>query len=88
MKPKTVTHVLSLLLLDWTFSLSSGHSQDKVRLGYSGLGSGEEIHHLAKDLGLFRKHNVEGETIRITGGCHHRSIHRFARVAFRPRFSQ
>jgi hypothetical protein len=54
-------------LLDWTFSLSSGHSQDKVRLGYSGLGSGEEIHHLAKDLGLFRKHNVEGETIRITG---------------------
>jgi hypothetical protein len=69
MKPKTVTLVLSLLLLDWTFSLSSGHSQDKVRLGYSGLGSGEEIHHLAKDLGLFRKHNVEGETIRITVGA-------------------
>jgi ABC-type nitrate/sulfonate/bicarbonate transport system substrate-binding protein len=69
MKPKIVTLVLSLPLLDWTFSLSSGHSQDKVRLGYSGLGSGEEIHHLAKDLRLFQKHNVEVETIRITGGA-------------------
>ena len=61
--------LLSLMLLEWAFSLSPGHCQDKVRLGYSGLGSGEEIHHLAKDLGFFRKYNVEVETIRIMGGA-------------------
>jgi NitT/TauT family transport system substrate-binding protein len=68
MKLKT-TAVLFVIILGWVFCVSLAHSLDKVRLRYSGLGSGEEIHHLAKDLGLFRKYNLEVETIRITGGA-------------------
>jgi NitT/TauT family transport system substrate-binding protein len=58
-----------LIVLDWTLALSSGFSLEKIRLGYSGIGSGEEIHHLAKDSGLFRKYNLDVETIRIAGGA-------------------
>jgi NitT/TauT family transport system substrate-binding protein len=68
MKPNTSV-IFLVTILCWAFSASLAHSQDKVRLGYSGLGSGEEIHHLAKDLGLFRKYNLEVETIRIAGGA-------------------
>jgi NitT/TauT family transport system substrate-binding protein len=68
MKLKTSV-IFFVMILGWAFYISVAHSQDKVRLGFSGLGSGEEIHHLAKDFGLFRKYNLEVETIRITGGA-------------------
>lgn len=69
MKATTVTLVLFLVSLDWTFSPSPGFPLERVRLGYSGLGSGEEIHQLAADTGLFRKYNLDVESIRIAGGA-------------------
>jgi NitT/TauT family transport system substrate-binding protein len=41
---------------------------EKLRLAYSGSGSGEEIHLIAQQAGLFRKHGLEVEIIRIAGG--------------------
>jgi NitT/TauT family transport system substrate-binding protein len=58
-----------LTILDCILPLSSAFPLEKIRLGYSGIGSGEEIHHLAKDSGLFRKYNLDVETIRIAGGA-------------------
>ena len=43
-------------------------SLEKVRLGYSGVGSGEEIHHFAKEVGLFNKSGLDVEIIYIPGG--------------------
>jgi len=39
-----------------------------VILGYSGVGSGEEVHHLAKQYGLFKKHGLDVEVVYIPGG--------------------
>lgn len=41
---------------------------EKVRLGYSGVGSGEEIHHFTKQVGLFRKYGLDVEIVYIPGG--------------------
>ncbi len=41
---------------------------EKVRLGYSGVGSGEEVHHFAKEAGLFTKAGLEVEIVYIPGG--------------------
>ena len=43
-------------------------SLEKVRLGYSGVGSGEEVHHLAKEIGLFNKTGLDVEIVYIPGG--------------------
>jgi len=41
---------------------------EKVVLGYSGVGSGEEVHHYAKQAGLFQKHGLDVEIVYIPGG--------------------
>jgi len=41
---------------------------DKVVLGYSGVGSGEEVHHFAKEVGLFKKYGLDVEIVYIPGG--------------------
>jgi NitT/TauT family transport system substrate-binding protein len=43
-------------------------SLEKVRLGYSGIGSGEEIHLFAKEAGLFSKSGLDVEIVYIPGG--------------------
>ncbi|MET0501598.1 MAG: ABC transporter substrate-binding protein [Candidatus Binatia bacterium] len=43
-------------------------SLEKVRLGYSGVGSGEEVHHFAKEVGLFSKAGIDVEIVYIPGG--------------------
>jgi NitT/TauT family transport system substrate-binding protein len=43
-------------------------SLEKVRLGYSGIGSGEEVHHFAKEAGLFQKAGLDVEIVYIPGG--------------------
>jgi NitT/TauT family transport system substrate-binding protein len=52
------------------FLLPPPHSQaiEKVVLGYSGVGSGEEVHHFAKEVGLFKKHGLDVEIVYIPGG--------------------
>jgi NitT/TauT family transport system substrate-binding protein len=46
----------------------AGLSLEKIRLGYSGVGSGEEVHHLAKEAGLFQKYGLDVEIVYIPGG--------------------
>ncbi len=41
---------------------------EKVRLGYSGIGSGEEIHLFAEQAGLFSRSGLDVEIIYIPGG--------------------
>jgi NitT/TauT family transport system substrate-binding protein len=61
---------LSLTLLSlWLVGMPhSSWSLEKVRLGYSGVGSGEEIHHFAKEVGLFNKAGLDVEIVYIPGG--------------------
>lgn len=54
--------LLALILPDTVFAL------EKVRLGYSGVGSGEEIHHFAKEVGLFEKSGLDVQIVYIPGG--------------------
>ena len=35
------------------------HSMEKAVLGYSGVGSGEEVNHFAKESGVFKKHGLD-----------------------------
>ena len=44
------------------------HSMEKVVLGYSGVGSGEEVNHFAKEAGIFKKHGLDVEIVYIPGG--------------------
>ena len=60
-----VALVLSLTLFLFA---NAARSAEKVRLGYSGVGSGEEIHHFAKEVGLFNKAGLDVEIIYIPGG--------------------
>ena len=41
---------------------------EKVIMGYTGIGVGAEIHHLAKDSGLFKKNGLDVEIIYIPAG--------------------
>lgn len=68
MKATTSILILFFIIIDWTFFVSPSSSLEKVRLGYSGVGSGEEIHLVAKEYGLFRKYGLDVEMIRIAGG--------------------
>jgi NitT/TauT family transport system substrate-binding protein len=43
-------------------------AQDKLIMGFTGIGVGAEIHHLAKDAGLFKKHGLDVEIIYIPAG--------------------
>jgi NitT/TauT family transport system substrate-binding protein len=54
---------LALLLLP-----RPSHSLERIILGYSGVGSGEEVHHLAKQLGIFKKYGLDVEIVYIPGG--------------------
>jgi NitT/TauT family transport system substrate-binding protein len=47
------------------------HAQglEKVVMGYTGIGVGAEIHHLAKDTGLFQKNGLDVEIIYIPAGA-------------------
>jgi NitT/TauT family transport system substrate-binding protein len=42
---------------------------EKVIMGYTGIGVGAEIHHLAKDAGLFKKYELDVEIIYIPAGA-------------------
>jgi NitT/TauT family transport system substrate-binding protein len=44
------------------------HAIEKIVLGYSGVGSGEEVHHFTKEVGLFKKHGLDVEIVYIPGG--------------------
>ena len=44
------------------------HSMEKVVLGYSGVGSGEEVNHFAKESGVFKKQGLDVEIVYIPGG--------------------
>src|SRR5882724_2675842 len=61
---------LACLLAVALFLLPSPNGQaiEKVVLGYSGVGSGEEVHHFAKEVGLFKKHGLDVEIVYIPGG--------------------
>jgi NitT/TauT family transport system substrate-binding protein len=48
--------------------VSPAWALEKVRLGYSGVGSGEEVHHFTKEVGLFNKAGLDVEIIYIPGG--------------------
>ncbi|MGH7832851.1 MAG: ABC transporter substrate-binding protein [Candidatus Binatia bacterium] len=56
--------VLSFLLTDYSPALA----QEKLMMGYTGIGVGAEIHHLAKDSGLFKKQGLDVEIIYIPAG--------------------
>ena len=59
--------IIGLALTLFLFA-NAARSAEKVRLGYSGVGSGEEIHHFAKEVGLFNKAGLDVEIIYIPGG--------------------
>src|SRR2546422_11045658 len=62
-------HICVLLLPLLLFRPESAPSIERVVLGYSGVGSGEEVHHFAKEVGLFRKHGLDVEIVYIAGGA-------------------
>jgi NitT/TauT family transport system substrate-binding protein len=62
------TYTLALALTVLLLLPGAAWSLEKVRLGYSGVGSGEEIHHFAKEVGLFSKAGLDVEIIYIPGG--------------------
>jgi ABC-type nitrate/sulfonate/bicarbonate transport system substrate-binding protein len=68
MKMTPILLTLALLPLGLLGMPDSSWSLEKVRLGYSGVGSGEEIHHFAKEVGLFNKAGLDVEIIYIPGG--------------------
>ncbi|HEY1269063.1 MAG TPA: ABC transporter substrate-binding protein [Candidatus Binatia bacterium] len=49
-------------------SAASALALDKLVMGYTGIGVGAEIHQLAKDAGLFKKHGLDVEIIYIPAG--------------------
>jgi NitT/TauT family transport system substrate-binding protein len=60
---------LSALILAVIFLLPRPSAAiEKVVLGYSGVGSGEEVNHFAKQAGLFQKHGLDVEIVYIPGG--------------------
>jgi ABC-type nitrate/sulfonate/bicarbonate transport system substrate-binding protein len=57
-----------LFLAALIFSVPRADALERVILGYSGVGSGEEVHHLAKQVGLFKKYGLDVEIVYIPGG--------------------
>lgn len=63
------TRHLCLLVASLLFVLPQQvRAIEKVVLGYSGVGSGEEVHHFAKEVGLFKKYGLDVEIVYIPGG--------------------
>jgi NitT/TauT family transport system substrate-binding protein len=60
--------VFILSVLFFSLSLSHSYGLEKVREGYSGIGSGVEILIFAKETGLFKKHGLDLEPVYIPGG--------------------
>jgi NitT/TauT family transport system substrate-binding protein len=60
--------IVSLFLPFVLLFVAPARSAERINLGYSGVGSGEEIHHFAKEAGLFKKHGLDVEIIYIPGG--------------------
>lgn len=60
--------IASLFLPLALLLLAPAYSAERINLGYSGVGSGEEVHHFAKEAGLFKKHGLDVEIIYIPGG--------------------
>ena len=63
-----ITATVFLLLLASLTVYSRALAQDKLIMGFTGIGVGAEIHHLAKDAGLFKKHGLDVEIIYIPAG--------------------
>jgi NitT/TauT family transport system substrate-binding protein len=59
--------VVFYIILEFAYP-SPGFSLEKIRLAYSGTGSGEEIQLVAQQGGFFKKYDLEVEMIRIAGG--------------------
>jgi NitT/TauT family transport system substrate-binding protein len=68
MKSYRIIFRIHLVLVGLLFLPHSSWSLEKVRLGYSGVGSGEEVHHFTKEVGLFNKAGLDVEIIYIPGG--------------------
>src|ERR1044071_755617 len=62
------TNVVKLFLILILFSGSSAYGLERVILGDSGVGSGEEGHHFAKEEGLFKQHGLDVGIVYIPGG--------------------
>ncbi|HTM07815.1 MAG TPA: ABC transporter substrate-binding protein [Verrucomicrobiae bacterium] len=56
------------LLTALVFLAAPTRAAERVILGYSGVGSGEEVHHLGKKYGIFKKHGLDVEIVYIPGG--------------------
>jgi NitT/TauT family transport system substrate-binding protein len=63
-----IRHLCLLVLGFLVLPPHYGHAIEKVILGYSGVGSGEEVHHFAKEVGLFKKYGLDVEIVYIPGG--------------------
>src|ERR1044071_9044131 len=63
-----ITTTTLFLLLGSLTVYSRALAQDKLIMGFTGIGVGAEIHHLAKDAGLFKKHGLDVEIIYIPAG--------------------
>lgn len=63
-----IRNICLLLLALVLLPIRSTHSIERVILGYSGVGSGEEVHHLAQQIGLFKKYGLDVEIVYIPGG--------------------
>lgn len=61
-------NICLLLLVLVLLPTGSAYLLERVILGYSGVGSGEEVHHLAKQMGLFKKYGLDVEIVYIPGG--------------------
>src|SRR5258706_14273959 len=65
---KTIRFLAVFFLLALVTFPPAAFPLEKLRLAYSGSGSGEEIHLIAQQAGIFKKHGLEVEIIRIAGG--------------------
>ncbi len=63
-----IRNICLLLLVLVLLPTGPAYSIERVILGYSGVGSGEEVHHLAKQMGLFKKYGLDVEIVYIPGG--------------------
>jgi NitT/TauT family transport system substrate-binding protein len=61
-------NLLAVLIMAFLLVAGPARALERVILGYSGVGSGEEVHHLAKQLGLFKKYGLDVEIVYIPGG--------------------
>jgi NitT/TauT family transport system substrate-binding protein len=68
MKNPSVRIILFVLAFALAFP-PAAFAAEKLRLAYSGSGSGEEVHLIGQKAGIFKKHGLDLEIIRIAGGA-------------------